>query len=178
MAETESFFWTHFTDTYIELAKTRARSETDPAGRGSAVAALRLGLKVLLRLFAPFQPHVTEEVLSWAYAEETAQPSIHRAPWPSETDFEAVAAPDHELSFEIATTCWGAINKRKADEKVSMGREVVRLGVAANAGTLARLEVVREDVMAGARVHEHRVEERAGLEDGVFEIVDIEFAER
>jgi len=55
---------------------------------------------------------------------------------------------------------------------------VVRLGVAANAATLARLEVVREDVMAGARVHEHRVEERAGLGDGVFEIVDIEFAER
>ena len=178
LAETESFFWTHFTDTFIELAKARARSESDADGRGSAVAALRLGLNVLLRLFAPFQPYVTEEVWSWAYAEETGQPSIHRAPWPSETDFEAVAAPDHELSFEIATACWGAINKRKADEKVSMGREVVRLGVAANAATLARFELVREDVMPGARVREHSLEERAGLEDGVFEIDDIEFAER
>jgi valyl-tRNA synthetase len=178
LAETESFFWTHFTDTFIELAKTRARSESDAAGRGSAVAALRLGLNVLLRLLAPFQPHVTEEVWSWAFAEETGEPSIHRAPWPSEIDFEAVAAPDHELSFETATACWGGINKRKADEKVSMGREVLRLGVAANAATLARLEAVRDDVMAGARVHEHRLEERAGLEDGVFEILDIEFAER
>ncbi|MDH3214261.1 MAG: valine--tRNA ligase, partial [Myxococcales bacterium] len=61
---------------------------------------------------------------------------------------------------------------------VSMGREVERLGVAANAATLGRLEAVREDVMAGARVREHRLEERVGLEDGVFEIESIEFADR
>jgi len=178
LAETESFFWTHFTDTFIELAKARARSESDAAGRGSAVAALRLGLNVLLRLLAPFQPHVTEEVWSWAFAEETGHPSIHRAPWPGEADFEGVAAPGREESFEVAVACWAAINKSKADAAVSMGREVERLGVAANAATLGRLEAVREDVMAGARVREHRLEERAGLADGVFEIVDIEFAER
>ena len=40
--DTESFFWSRFTDTYIELSKARARSEGtgDAAARGSAVAAL------------------------------------------------------------------------------------------------------------------------------------------
>ena len=28
LMETESFFWGRFTDTYLELAKTRARGET------------------------------------------------------------------------------------------------------------------------------------------------------
>src|SRR4029453_2290597 len=43
LMETESFFWGRFTDTYLELAKLRARS-ADAAERGSAVAGLRPGL--------------------------------------------------------------------------------------------------------------------------------------
>jgi len=63
LQDTEGFFWSHFTDSYIELAKLRARDEGAPAEqRGSAVAALRLGLNVLLRLHAPFLPYITEEV--------------------------------------------------------------------------------------------------------------------
>jgi valyl-tRNA synthetase len=37
----ESFFFTRFTDAYIELAKHRARSEDNPVGAASARAALR-----------------------------------------------------------------------------------------------------------------------------------------
>src|SRR6185369_7359554 len=79
LQDTEAFFWRDFTDTYLELVKHRAR---DDAG-GSAIAALRLGLDVLLRLFAPVLPYVTEEVWSWAFAGERDQPSIHGAPWPT-----------------------------------------------------------------------------------------------
>ena len=80
---TETFFWDSFTDNYIELVKRRARSETDPVGRASAVATLRLGLNTLLRLFAPFVPTITDEVWSWTFAEETGYGSIHQAPWPT-----------------------------------------------------------------------------------------------
>ncbi len=178
LAETESFFWNHFTDTFIELAKSRARSENDPAGRGSAVAALRLGLNVLLRLFAPFQPYITEEVWSWAFARETEQPSIHRAPWPSAMDFRDVPAPGDEGSFDLAAACWSAINKAKAGAEVSMGREVETLTVGATAATLERLAAVQDDVFTGARVREYRLEERGNLEDGGFEITDAVYAER
>ena len=80
---TESFFWDSFTDNYIELVKRRARSETDPAGRASAVATLRLALNTLLRLFAPFVPTITDEVWSWTFAQETNYTSIHQTPWPT-----------------------------------------------------------------------------------------------
>ncbi|MCS5637579.1 MAG: valine--tRNA ligase, partial [Myxococcota bacterium] len=88
LQETESFFWTHFTDTYLELVKARARlhadgaTGSDLAASGSAVASLRLGLSVLLRLFAPVLPYISEEVWSWSFAEESGEASIHRAPWP------------------------------------------------------------------------------------------------
>ena len=83
---TETFFWDSFADNYIELVKRRARSETDEQGRASAVATLRLALNTLLRLFAPFVPTITDEIWSWAFAEETGYPSIHLATWPTASD--------------------------------------------------------------------------------------------
>jgi len=178
LKETESFFWTHFTDTYLELVKHRARAEGagEAAGRGSAVAALRLGLDVLLRQFAPFLPYISEEVWSWVYAEEKGQQSIHRAPWPDSSDFAGIEPPSSDESFDVAVACWAAINKSKADAEVSMGREALQLTIAASPKTLALLEPVLADVLAAARCLDHELAGRPELEEGVFEILDAEFA--
>jgi valyl-tRNA synthetase len=180
LADTESFFWSVFTDTYLELAKLRARGEGEgaEAGRGSAVATLRMGLNVLLRLFAPFLPYITEEVWSWAFAEEFRQPSIHRAPWPGEGDFAGIAPPQAAESFQRAGDLWRAINKAKADASVSMGREVESLLIAANGPTLAQLEPSLADVLGAGRCRSHRLRRFDSLEDGVFSIEDAVFAER
>ncbi len=182
LQETESFFWTHFTDTYLELAKVRARAFADgaagdeAAASGSAVAALRLGLSVLLRLFAPVLPYITEEVWSWSFAAETGQASIHAAPWPSERDFADVAAPEHAGSFDVAVAALTAINKAKADGEVSMGREVESMVLVANPATLARVAAVKGDVLRAARCLAHETAEDASLEDDVFVVRDAVFA--
>jgi valyl-tRNA synthetase len=173
----ESFFWTRFTDTTLELVKTRARGD-DAAGRASALATLRLGLDVLLRLFAPFLPYVTEEIWSWAFAAENAQPSIHRAPWPGPADFAAVQAPADAGSLDVAIAGLAAINKAKADAEVSMGREVESLALAAAPATLERLARVAGDVWAAARVHRHTLAPDAALEAGVFQVREARFAPR
>ncbi|MFP8875277.1 MAG: class I tRNA ligase family protein, partial [Myxococcota bacterium] len=179
LQETESFFWSQFTDTYLELVKVRARRFADgeegaAAASGSAVASLRLGLSVLLRLMAPVLPYVTEEVWSWAFAEETGEASIHAAPWPGAADFEGIAAPDGERSFELALAAHAAINKAKADAEVSMGRDVVRLILAGSAEDLEALAPVLDDVLAGTRVQAHEL-----VADAVsFEVRDAAFAPR
>ena len=180
LQETETFFWSRYTDAYLELVKLRARDE-DPAGaagRGSAVAALRLGLSVLLRLFAPFVPYIAEEVWSWHFATASGAPSIHRAPWPDARDFEGIAPPEEPESFEIAMACLAAIHKAKADAAVSAGREVERLTIAANPKTLSKLARVAADVLSAARVREHALAAQDDLADGAFEIRDAAFVAR
>jgi len=180
LAETESFFWNRFTDTFLELAKARARDEAPgaAAARGSAVATLRLGLSVLLRLFAPFLPYICEEVWSWCFAAETGHASVHRAPWPGADAFRDVAPPRERASFALAAECWRAIHKAKADASVAAGREVESLTLVASAATLARLEPCLADVLAAARCQTHRTQAREDLEDGTFAIEDAVFAPR
>jgi valyl-tRNA synthetase len=175
LAETESFFWHDFTDTFLELVKVRAR-DGDAGGRGSAVAALRLGLSVLLRLFAPVLPYITEEVWSWAFAEETGHPSIHRAPWPDAAELAVVPAPAHPESFDAAVACFAAINKGKSEAGASVARGVRRLAVAASPATEARLAAVARDVMAAARVEGWELRADPALADGAVALVDLELA--
>ncbi len=180
LMETESFFWSRFTDTYLELVKARARDD-DPAAapdRGSAVAALRLGLDVQLRLLAPFLPYVTEEVWSWLLAEETGHASVHRAPWPDAESLAHVEPPAGDESFAAAVAALAAINKAKADAEVGMGREVESLTLRATPRSLANLEPVLADVLAAGRCLEHALEPDDGCEEGTFAVENPTFAEK
>src|SRR5207245_3712857 len=157
-------------DTHLETDQGRAEPGVPSAG-----AALRLGLGGLLRLCARVLPSTAEEVWSWAFAEETGHASIHAAPWPGAREFAPIPPPAEPASFEAAVGCLAAINKRKSEAGVSVGRAVVRLALVASPTTLTCLGPVAADVMAAARVAEYALQPRAGL-DGAFEVVEVEFA--
>ncbi len=84
-------------------------------------------------------------------------------------------SPAEPASFEAAVGCLAAINKRKSEAGVSVGRAVVRLALTASPATLTCLGPVAADVMAAARVAAYALQPRAGL-DGAFEVVEVEFA--
>jgi valyl-tRNA synthetase len=164
LARTEQFFWSRFTDAYLELVKGRARGDHGtPAERGSAVQALRLALGVLLRLFAPVLPYVTDYVWQWRFAGDTGHPSIHRAPWP--TPAEIAVAPADEL-FQTAAAAQAAVNKAKAERKASVGRMVTDLALAANATTIALLASALDDLTHAARAPACECIEDSLLADG------------
>ncbi|MDR0967040.1 MAG: valine--tRNA ligase [Myxococcales bacterium] len=173
---TERFFWSSFTDTYLELVKARARGEAggDEADRGSAVAALRLGLNVLLRLFAPVLPFITDEVWRWAFADETGKASIHQAAWPTIEELSAIELPSNEGSFDLAEKAWFTINKKKSELGASVGRPLTKLVLAMNPATAKVFAKIQTEIVTATRTHSFESIERESIEAGEFEIDEIE----
>jgi len=175
----ERFFWSGYTDNYLEMVKARARSETDPPGRSSAVAAVQQGLGVLLRLLAPFLPYVTEEVWSWGFAAATGLRTIHRAPWPSAVDFAGVPeGPETGAPFDAACAFLDAVRRAKSAAGATVGRQLARLRVEASPRTVALLGPCLHDLASAARAEGDVLGPRHGLEDGLFEVTEIELAEK
>jgi valyl-tRNA synthetase len=163
---TEQFFW-FFCDDYVELVKARAYGARGGEAAGSAIAALRLALSVLLRLFAPFLPFVTDEVWSW-----WQHGSVHRAPWPDPAEFPARvpeagtagagtagagtagARPDdaQDRMLAAASGAISAIRAAKSAARLSMRAPVTELTVSAVAADLEALAAVLPDVQAAGQV--------------------------
>jgi valyl-tRNA synthetase len=142
---TERFFW-GFTDDYLELVKQRAYGVHGSARAGSAVAALRQALDVLLRLFAPFLPYVTEEVWSW-----WREGSIHRASWPT-TDELAIADDADPEVYAVAAGVLTAVRKEKALAKVSLRVPAETVTVRDTSERLAKLALAETDLREAGNI--------------------------
>lgn len=117
------FFWADFCDNYLELIKKRVYNEEGsftPAQQQSAVVALYHCLSGILKLYAPFSPHVTEELYSHIFAEDYgAHGSLHaRGTWPKGTDYVSDGTALNAGIF--ATNCLEIIRKYKSDAKRSI----------------------------------------------------------
>ncbi|MEV4344846.1 valine--tRNA ligase [Actinoplanes sp. NPDC049596] len=141
---TESFFWT-FCDDYIELVKERAYASGP--GADSARAALAAGLSVLLRLFAPFLPYVTEEVWSWwRYG------SVHQATWPTTYELTRVAPEGDASLLDLAGDALRQVRRAKSDRKLSMKADVPLAEALGPADLLDKLAQIEGDLKSAGRI--------------------------
>jgi valyl-tRNA synthetase len=175
LAQTERFFWTAFTDSYIEMSRARTLGTYGAEAQGSALATLRIALSVLLRLFAPFVPYIADEVWSWAFAEETGCASIHAAAWPSEADFPELSIDGNEGIFDIAVEALYAINRSRSGAGVSSAREIKTATLAAKPEAFALLKAACEDIRLAVRANELLAIEEPQLEGAGIEVRQIEF---
>jgi len=150
--QAERFFW-FFCDDYLELVKARAYGEFGDAAAASAQAALRLGLSVLLRLFAPVLPFVTEEVWSW-----WQDGSIHRSPWPDAPELRSLAGAGDDVVLSAASTAIAAIRKAKSAAGLPMRETVAALVVTAGQSDRAALAAASGDVRSAGKVADLRLQ--------------------
>jgi valyl-tRNA synthetase len=115
MDRIEQFFWSSFCDNYLEITKVRTYGEEhdDEAETHSARLTLYHSLKIMLQLFAPFMPYITEELYQALYAKT----SIHaRGTWPSlKAEFNA----DKEQAENLLLVL-DLVRKIKAQDNLSI----------------------------------------------------------
>ncbi|HUY46135.1 MAG TPA: valine--tRNA ligase [Streptosporangiaceae bacterium] len=79
------FFWSIFCDRYIEMIKDRFLTPEDYSDteRASARAALSIGFRTALGVFAPFAPFVTEHLFQKLFRAHEDAVSVHLTAWPT-----------------------------------------------------------------------------------------------
>jgi len=175
LAETERFFWTAFTDSYIEMSRARTLGTYGPEAQGSALATLKIALSVFLRLFAPFLPYITDEVWSWTNAEETGCATIHASGWPTDADFPTLSDAGNEGIFDIAVKALYAINRSRTGAGVSSAREIKSATLAAKPELFTLLKAACEDIRLAVRAAELLTVEEQQLDGEGIEVRQIEF---
>ena len=181
LMESEKFFWSHFTDSYLELVKTRTWGEKTSSEevrvKASAVHALRLAMGTFLRLFAPVLPYTTEEV--WSYFSVGSNVgsnhgSVHHAPYPSAADFEGIAVGEPAV-FDAAMAAQAAINQQKTLSKVSIARPIAILKMKAHPESLAFFKQAQFDVCGATKTEKLELIADAALEKNQFIIEMCEY---
>ena len=142
---TEVFFWS-FCDDYLELIKQRRYGADGELAAQSANRAVQAAIAVLLRLFAPFVPFVTEEVWSWWHPG-----SVHRAAWPAPSEIIeviGVPSPDAAAAFRLAADVTAKLRHQRSINKRSF-RVPIRATVSVDDTQRSLLSKVQRDVAAG-----------------------------
>ena len=140
----ETFFWA-FCDDHLELVKDRAYGLYGEEAANSAKATLSVALEILLKLFAPFLPFVTEEVWSW-----WKDNSVHTSAWPLADDLHKFGGNAQVISASAEVL--SQLRKIKSEAKVSMKAGLRDASISAPANQIELIKLVARDLCAAGRV--------------------------
>ena len=166
LQEIEKFFWNSFTDNYIEIVKLRARNTDDELEQSSAVLTLRITLNIILRMFSPFLPTITDEVWSWAFAEETDVESVHLYHWPESKEIEKYTDSKIYDLFPIACKIIGLVRKVNSEKGLSLNSPLDKLIIITSSNNIKKIDLFLEDLKncSGAKDIEFQDEDNENIE--------------
>jgi valyl-tRNA synthetase len=139
----EEFFWKDFCDNYLEICKVRSyglsaeklvgvdlddsQKKEIQAKQQSAISTLEICLNTILKLFAPFIPHICEEIFSAIFSEEFGKTkSIHaRGNWPKLNE-KLFSQKFYDVG-EAALAVIFEVRKFKSEKNISMKTAVKKI---------------------------------------------------
>ena len=149
----EAFFWRDLADNYLEMAKSRLYDEQSSEREGARYA-LHVALLAVVKLFAPFLPHVTEAIYLGLFAADESQASVHRSGWPQAN--MALIDEQAEATGEALVAIATAVRRYKSESNLSLGAELPALHLAttdaALAGALREAETDLRSVTRGRAI--------------------------
>ncbi|MFN7161058.1 MAG: valine--tRNA ligase [Candidatus Gracilibacteria bacterium] len=146
-SEFEKFFWNDFCDNYLELIKGRLYKpesfENGTEKRKSAQYTVYIALDMLTKLFAPFMPHITEEIYQAYFKKYQNAESIHITEYPKETRVNSEESlKSGLLLLEIVSIA----RKEKAAQGIGLGADIQKLTVACSDDQIAEMEKFADDL--------------------------------
>lgn len=148
-SEFEKFFWMDFCDNYLELIKGRLyKPESFDDGeekKKSAQFTLYTAVETIIKLFAPFMPHITEEIYSTYYQKDGE--SIHVTRYPMVEDLVFVPEVKGELLLEVVSL----IRKKKAEQGIGLGSEIAHLTITCSVDKQGELLPFVDDIKSVAK---------------------------
>lgn len=123
----EKFFW-DFCDNYIEIVKDRLYKPEvhGDAARLSGQKASYLALLSILKLFAPYFPHITEEIYQDYFAEKEGAKSIHITEF---TDLSKYSDDTLLDRAEFIKDIVAQVRKYKSENNLSLKTEIETLTI-------------------------------------------------
>lgn len=140
----EDFFWKYFCDNYLEIVKARVYSEdTDKQkARLSAAYTIYYCLNNLLKLFAPFVPHITEELYQAIF---DTNDSIHsQNTWPNYDNF--IYDEMSVKSGEALVSILEYVRKYKAEKNISIKFPIEKISINTDENTKKLIEILQLDL--------------------------------
>lgn len=129
-AAAEDFFWNDFCDNYLELVKNRVYgNHGEEKAQMSAVHTIYHCLDGILRLFAPFVPHVTEELFSHVFDDKYEQTgSLHaRGNWPKLANYP-VDEEAEQVGKDVIVLL-EAVRRQKSERNISIKYPIEELAI-------------------------------------------------
>ena len=125
----EKFFWKDYCDNYIELVKQRLYNSQCIQAQHSGIITLINSFAVILKLFAPFIPHITEEIYQILLPNQLV--SIHQqGTWPNLDDI--AINYEYVLVGDTSTALLDLVRKSKSLLNISIAKEVDSIEIFTN----------------------------------------------
>lgn len=140
----DELFWRDFCDNYLELIKGRLSGE-DENGRQSARYALYHSLLCILKLYAIYTPHITEEIYQNFFKQFEAEKSIHLALWNQSKESNLDSGRLNEFG-DCLKSIISEVRKYKTENNLSLGAPIGKIEIGIPDGMTEIIEHTKNDI--------------------------------
>jgi valyl-tRNA synthetase len=149
--EIESFFWHDLADNYLEMVKQRLYA-MNSLSHTAARHTLSQVLCAVLKLMAPFLPHVTEAIFLSMFADDEKRPSIHTSTWPRAQDFSPLERRSGDAAIgETLVAIAVAVRRYKSEHNLSLASELDRLQLSPESRHIELIRAAEADLLSITR---------------------------
>ncbi|MFW6120490.1 MAG: class I tRNA ligase family protein, partial [Petrotogales bacterium] len=133
MKEIEYFLWHELADHYIEMIKSSIYDKKNIGSIHYTLYTIGLGI---LKLFAPFLPHITEEIYYSHYKKFEGGDSIHTSNWPK----PLLIDEEKERAGETVKTYISLVRSWKSEQSIALNAPINAIATYASEKVISKLK--------------------------------------